>query len=265
MARKPKRLGAVKYNAGNMKWYKSVLTRLIQSMSKDVKQSTLNLFADQIPSVDVVRHTLGELSEIWLDKFITQSGLISVEMADRTIKSADLNIHQMAKAESLTINMRWTPEMSQRKDAIIAENVSLIKSIPEKYFTDIEGSVYRSLVRGGDRKGLADEIEKHFIQRDDKTRHRADIIAKDQIRKATSALTIVRQEAAGVTHGIWIHSAGQINPRHRHIKAHGKVFKLSEGYPCGDKGQYVKPGEEINCSCTFRPIPPWEEIPVNQG
>lgn len=263
MARRPIRLRAVNYNAGNMKWYKSALTRLIQSMNKDVKQSTLNLFADQVPPVDVVRHTLGQLSDIWLERFLSHSGMISEEIADRTIKSADTNMHQMAKAADFTISMRWTPEMQQVKDAVIAENVSLIKSIPEKYFTEVEGMVYRSMTRGGDRKGLADEIEKNFGKRDGITRRRADIIAKDQIRKATSALTITRQEAAGVTHGIWIHTAGQANPRHKHVEAHGKVFKLSQGYPCGENGKYVKPGEEINCSCTFRPIPPWEAIPEN--
>ncbi|MEX9215667.1 phage minor head protein [Providencia rettgeri] len=263
MARKPKRLRAVKYNAGNMKWYKSVLSLLINSMNKNVKATLLNIFSKRIPSVDIVRHTLGELSDEWIDKFISSSLVISNEMANKTIQSADINMRQMAKAEGFAIKMNWTPAMQQVKDAVIAENVSLIKSIPEKYFTEVEGMVYRSLARGGDLKGLTDEIETHFANRVGITRRRAEIIAKDQIRKATSALTITRQEAAGVTHGIWVHSAGQANPRHKHVKAHGKVFKLSEGYPCGDRGQFVKPGEEINCSCTFRPIPPWEEIPTN--
>ncbi len=54
--------------------------------------------------------------------------------------------------------------MMQKRDAIIAENVSLIRSIPEKYFTEVESMVFRSIAKGGDRKQLADEIEREFWQ-----------------------------------------------------------------------------------------------------
>ena len=232
-------------------------------MNKDTKNTLLDIFDTNQPSVEIVKRVLNDLASAWVDKFSKNSSLISEEMTRKTIKSTDINLLQIGKADGFKISMNWTPELEQATQAIIAENVSLIKSIPEKYFTEVEGAVYRSIARGGDSKGLIDELIPYFSQRDGIAKRRAKTIAQDQIRKATSLLTIKRQEAAGVTHGIWIHSAGQAHPRKLHVEAHGKVFKLSEGYPCGPNGKYVKPAEEINCSCTFRPIPPWEAIPEN--
>lgn len=263
MARKPKQLRAVNYNAGNISWYRKNLAHLVRSMSKTTRTTLLNIFDNQSPSVDIAKRVLGDLSDVWLDRFLKDSHLISAEMVSKTIKSADINLLQLGKVDGFKINLNWTPELEQLSKAVIAENVSLIKSIPEKYFTEVEGMVYRSVAKGGDSKGLIDDLNRYFSEREHITTKRVTNIAQDQIRKATASLTIERQKAAGVTHGIWIHSAGQANPRKAHVEAHGKVFKLSDGYPCGPNGKYVKPAEEINCSCTFRPVPPWEEIPNN--
>jgi uncharacterized protein with gpF-like domain len=125
--------------------------------------------------------------------------------------------------------------MLQKRDAIIAENVSLIRSIPEKYFTEVESMVFRSIAKGGDRKQLADEIEREFGKRHGITRRRAEFIARDQVRKATSALSNARQQAAGIKKGIWLHSGGGNQPRHKHVQANGKEFDLDKGLPIGDK------------------------------
>lgn len=255
---KRERMKPVRYNAGNMKWYRSALMILVRAMNRDVKEKTLQLFAGRVPPVDVVRHTLGELSSIWLNRFASRSSLLSNEMTDKTIASADRGLQQAAEKAGFKIKMQWTDAMQQKKDAIIAENVSLIRSIPEKYFTEVEGMVYRSVAAGGDRKALSDEIMSNFSKREGITRRRAEFIAKDQIRKATSALSSARQQAAGITRGIWVHSAGQANPRHKHVKANGQEFDLSKGLPVGDKGQYVMPGYEPGCDCGWRPVPPWE-------
>jgi hypothetical protein len=41
-----------------------------------------------------------------------------------------------------------TSQMNNALQATIAENVVLIRSIPEKYFTEVEGLVMRSVARG---------------------------------------------------------------------------------------------------------------------
>lgn len=253
----------VRYNAGLMKWYGSILKTFARDMDKDVRARTLALFREYVPEVQVIRHTLNDLARSWIGAFERSAHGISEEMAAKALQSADRGLVTSMRDSGFAIDMHWTEAMQQRKDAIIAENVSLIKSIPEKYFTEVEGMVYRSVARGGDAKHLTDEIMRNFSKREGITRRRAVIIATDQIRKATSALSAVRQQDAGITHGIWVHSAGQANPREKHVKADSKVFRLDKGYPCGPSNQHVMPGEEVTCSCTWRPVPPWETIPKN--
>ncbi|WP_323083980.1 phage minor head protein [Providencia alcalifaciens] len=215
-----------------------------------------NLAMDANP-VEMIRKMLDVLSGKWVRDFINKAKSWSDEMIDKTQTAVDRGLLAAARRESMTINMQWTDAMLEKREAIIAENVSLIRSIPEKYFTEVEGMVYRAVARGGDRKMLADEIERNFGKRHGITRRRAEFIARDQTRKATSALSAARQQAAGIVEGEWVHSGGGNKPRHSHVKAgrERKRFKLSEG--CLIDGEYIMPGQLPNCGCVWRPVLPF--------
>lgn len=268
MSRKKKTLTAINYNAGNIRWYQRELLAEIREMNADVKRQVLDIIRDNplaqdsqlamdANPVQLVKRALDALARKWVDRFINKAFPISDDLVKKTESAVDRGLLASARKESLTINMQWTPAMTEKVDAIIAENVSLIRSIPEKYFTEVEGMVYRAVARGGDRKGLADEIEANFGKRHGITRRRAEFIARDQTRKATSALSNARQQAAGIKKGIWIHSGGGNEPRKKHVHANGEEFFLDKGLPIGDKGQYVMPGEEPNCGCTWKPVLPF--------
>lgn len=269
MGKRRRLMKPVRYNAGNMNWYRIELNKMIREMNKEVRSRMVGILEihpvainnemanDAINPVEVIKNSFGLLAEKWIKLFSRRATELANEIVGKTIKSADTGLQSAARAEGFNINMQWTEAMTQGVDAIVAENVSLIRSIPEKYFTEVEGMVYRSVSRGGDRGELVKEIMSNFSHREGITLRRAKIIANDQVRKATSRLSVIRQQAAGITEGIWIHSAGQNDPRHKHVKANGKRFKLSEGLPIGDKGENVLPGECISCSCSFRPLPPW--------
>lgn len=261
-AKKSRTLSPVRYNAGDKLWYQHQMNALIREMCRDVKSKVLvtlevaPIAMDANP-VKLVRHTLMGLAKKWVERFVAMSTPTAEEFTDKTQSSVDRSLNASARKQDLTINMQWTPAMTERRDAIIAENVSLIRSIPEKYFTQIESSVYRSMAKGGDRKQLADEIEAQFGKQFGITRRRAEFIARDQARKATSALSSARQQAAGITEGEWVHSGGGSQPRHSHVKAgkERKRFKLSEG--CKIDGQYIMPGQLPNCGCTWKPVIPF--------
>lgn len=265
--KKQRKFKPVTYNAGDIAWYRSTLLSEIRAMNKDVKAQVLEVFAsnplaepqmamDANP-VKVVRDALRALAAKWVNRFVDMATGVSDRMVEETKKSVDRNLQASARKESLTIQMQWTPAMEERQEAIIAENVSLIKSIPEKYFTDVEGMVYRAVDKGGDRKQLADELVKNFGKREGITRRRAERIASDQVRKATSSLSAVRQMAAGIEEGEWIHSGGQHNPRHSHVKAGNerKSFRLDKG--CYLDGEWIMPGQLPNCQCSWRPVVKW--------
>ncbi|MEY0321011.1 phage head morphogenesis protein [Providencia stuartii] len=268
MSQKTTRLRPINYNAGNIKWYQKQLLAEIRAMNDEVKREVINAIRDNPLAQDanlamdanpvtLIKKLLDALARKWVDRFINKAFPISDELIDKTQSAVDRGLLAAARRESMTINMQWTEAMLEKREAIIAENVSLIRSIPEKYFTEVEGMVYRAVARGGDRKQLADEIESNFGKRHGITRRRAEFIARDQTRKATSALSIARQQAAGIIEGDWVHSGGGNSPRHKHVKANGTRFRLDKGLPIGDKGQYVLPGEEPNCGCVWRPVLPF--------
>lgn len=260
--KKTKRLRAVNYNAGNIIWYRSQLLSIIREMNEDVKTQIVPIFADNPLAMDanpvqLLRGALRSLSKKWIERFITKATPTAQSIINKTGEAVDRSLLASARKDAMTINMQWTDAMLEKREAIIAENVSLIRSIPEKYFTDVESMVFRAISKGGDRKGLADEIEANFGKRYGITRRRAEFIARDQVRKATSALSNARQQAAGIKRGIWIHSGGGNEPRTKHVHANGQEFDLDKGLPIGDKGQYVLPGEEPGCGCSWKPVLPF--------
>jgi SPP1 gp7 family putative phage head morphogenesis protein len=136
--------------------------------------------------------------------------------------------------------------------ATVQANVSLIKSIPAQYFTQIEGIVMRGVQTGYDLKQITDDLQHQFKV----SRKRAAFIARDQASKATSTLGRARQMSLGITKAIWVHShAGKV-PRPEHVKMDGKEYDLSEGMFDPVEGKYIFPGQLINCRCFSRGIVP---------
>ncbi|MFM1368964.1 phage minor head protein [Yersinia enterocolitica] len=273
MNRKPrtknKTLRPVNYNAGNIIWYQRELLSMVREMNADVKKQIVSIIRENPLAMDSVKlaqdanpitflkQALAALSKRWIDRFIEMADPTATAITEKTGQAVDRSLLASARKDAMTINMQWTQGMVEKRDAIISENVALIRSIPEKYLTDVESMVFRAIAKGGDRKGLADEVEANFGVRHGITRRRAEFIARDQVRKATSDLSNARQQAAGIKRGIWLHSGGGSEPRPKHIHANGQEFDLDKGLPIGDKGQYVLPGEEPGCGCTWKPVLPF--------
>jgi uncharacterized protein with gpF-like domain len=156
-------------------------------------------------------------------------------------------------AVSLTgfgVSMKDTLITNNVLQASIVENVGLIKSIQSEYFSEVEGMVMRSVTAGRDLQTLTNNLEARYGI----TRKRAKLIANDQNNKATAQMARVRQQALGVTKARWLHTGGGKNPRHSHVLANGKIFDLDRGLKID--GEYVFPGELINCGCVGSPIIP---------
>lgn len=135
-----------------------------------------------------------------------------------------------------------------RDDALAAweaENLRLIKSIPENYVSDLQGTVTRAINEGESATDLAAIIKGTY----DKPKKRAELIAKDQVGKLHSQLAKERLESIGVKEYKW---RGILDSRERpeHIAREGKVFKWSQPPPDGH------PGQPIHCRCYPEPIWP---------
>jgi SPP1 gp7 family putative phage head morphogenesis protein len=254
------------YNAGLESWYKRKLTAEVNKMTKEVKSKIIELFRRLYSPVYTQDESLGsqarilmnELSEAFEKMFNGSSLSLSKEMVDKTLKQSELNLAESLKklTGGMTIKTGFFPEeLADIVTASISENVSLIKSIPTKYLTDVTGSVMRSVTSGKGLKDLIPEINKY----DGMTKRRAELLALDQTRKAYSSINAIRLDKLGVKKFKWLHSGGGQYPRPSHVKISGHVFSFANleeeqaalGVPKEDRGL---PAYPINCKCQMIPV-----------
>lgn len=247
----------IRPNAGVEAWYRRQLDNQVRKMQKSVvywlsanyKASGAAVAMDASPAV-FMRDAMRKLARRWTKSFDSIAQKLSERFAGDTLKNADVSLHNALDTAGFTVEFKMTAPMNNALQATITENVGLIRSIPEKYFTEVEGLVMRSVARGRDLSYLTDELEKRYGI----TRRRAARIARDQNNKATSVMQAARQQSLGITEGIWRHSHAGKKPRPSHVKADGQRFDLSKGLFLD--GKWVMPGEEIECKCTWSPVIP---------
>lgn len=123
----------------------------------------------------------------------------------------------------------------------VADNVNLIKSIPEKYAEKTKDILAESLTKK-DWTGAVDKLE----ELGNVTRRRAKLIVRDQMEKVNAALNEERQKGIGVTHYIW-RTVGDSRVRSEHRDRDGERFAWNDP---PDDGH---PGEPVNCRCVADP------------
>lgn len=139
--------------------------------------------------------------------------------------------------------------------AIVSENVNLIKSIARESLTKVEGIVLRGITSGNDLATVTEQLHHQFGV----TERRAAMIARDQTNKATNNLSRQRLLDYGVTKGIWMHTASGKTYRETHENdMDGQEYDIREG--CFDPDEKVnrniQPAELVNCYCVCRPVIP---------
>lgn len=131
-----------------------------------------------------------------------------------------------------------------------AENVALIKSLPQTYFDDIEKRVL-----AGQRQGLRHtEIAEQLEERLGVAESRAKLIARDQVLKFNGELNKVRQQQLGLDRYIW-RTVKDNRVRSEHEDRDGEIYSWDA--PPGDEsdpGDGGHPGEGINCRCYAEPV-----------
>lgn len=198
---------------------------------------------------------LASLGDKWAGRFATASADIVERMVGRVDTAANTSLNASLKELSggLTIKTPKMPEgLRDRMIAATAENVALIKSIPTEYAQRIQSTVMVSLQTGGQGAAdIFDDIEHIGAV----TSKRAELIAKDQTSKITTAMNAERAQSAGVKEFEWLHSGGGAEPRELHEAMNGKIYRYDDP-PIIDlrTGERGLPGQLINCRCVARPI-----------
>ena len=136
------------------------------------------------------------------------------------------------------------PWLTNELGAFVSQNVGLIKSVPEKFFSEIESLIFTGLRAGERWESIADSLR----ERIGVSESNFDRIARDQTSKLNGQMTMLRQTQLGVTQYEWL-TSGDERVRESHAAKNGKTFSWEN--PPSDTGH---PGEDINCRCIASPI-----------
>lgn len=262
------------YNAAQQERYTQALRKLVKKMTDDTKKQIIKLFrgeiADaffeaqaQLAAMDAsIASQAKILTNALMLKFTRLFAASSKPLADQMVKGAmaasktSLNMSFAKLSGGLSLKTGIvTAGTEEAATAAIAENVSLIKSIPQQYFKDITGAVMRSITTGRGLRDLLPEIRKYSEQSDARVKN----LALDQTRKAYNSINKQRMQEMGVKQFKWMHSGGGQKPRQSHLDIDGEVFSFDNlyeeqaalGVPEKDRGI---PGYPVNCRCKMRPV-----------
>lgn len=224
--------------------------------ARTLSAENLRIMLDQeraaIAPTTTLQDAMAGLAKRWQDRFDEAAPRLAEYFSTAVEDRSSSALKRILKEGGFTVRLKMTPAQKDVLDATIHANVALIKSIPAKYLTEVEGHVMRSVQQGRDLKTLTDALEKEYGI----TRRRAAFIARDQNNKAQAAMTAARQQEFGITEAIWRHShAGKV-PRPTHVAADGKRYDIRKGMYDSAVKRYVFPGTEPNCRCFSQSIIP---------
>ena len=243
------------YSAGQAERYAAGIASLTEQMFREYARELAALYKELPPiTTDAsISSQAGLLLTRLKRKFAALFAQRAPEIADRMMsgvdKAAQATLSQSLKEVSGGITLKtdkMPAALKQAAKASTIENVALIKSIGQTYHTQIEGAVMRSLQPGG--RGMADvrdALEKYKGITD----KRKDLIARDQVRKVSSAIYKERAQSAGIKSFRWLHSNGG-EPRPDHVAMSGNVYQYDD-LPIIDRktGERGLPGQLVHCKC----------------
>lgn len=264
--KKPVKLDAIHPNEGVEAAYRKKLQALAAEMSKSFiywtraawKKDDPVMAQDRHPrhipntsgAVVDLRKTMQRLGKHWQDRFDSLSNELAEVFVSGATATTDAAMMAALQRAGFTVKFQMTQAAREGYQAVLQENVGLIKSIASEYLTEVQGDVWRAVSQGYDLQALTNKLQESYGV----THRRAAFIARDQSNKAKAVIENVRRQELGITTAIWQHSGAGKEPRPSHVAANGKPFELAKGMFLD--GEWVLPGQAINCRCTSRAVIP---------
>lgn len=132
--------------------------------------------------------------------------------------------------------------LGEQVDRFTARNVSLIRTIPQRYFDQVRSTIVEDVSDGRRWEDISDDLEERF----DVAESTAKLIARDQVGKFYGALNEERQTELGIESFIW-RTMNDNRVREEHEDLAGDTFAWDDPPAEGI------PGEPINCRCYAEP------------
>lgn len=250
-------------------YYRLIRERVLEVMRQLVREQLLPMVPSIVREAELAGDSLVTDLDSWATTLSRTIEGVRIQMARRVtdaeleelirrnvasgvaVANGQLNRNQLRVLLGVDI-LGTDPELRSLVAGFVEQNVGLIKSIPRRYFEDLQ-----QLVMGNVRAGRrASVIQAEIEQRYPRYARNAELIARDQTAKLNSEITRKRHEALGITQYIWRTAKDdRVRPRHRELE--GQVFSYDKP-PVVDhrSGRRANPGEDYQCRCTAEPVIP---------
>jgi SPP1 gp7 family putative phage head morphogenesis protein len=257
MDTKPTVVRAVHANRGIAALYHRRMMALIDEMDASIlhwisatyRQAPPLLAQDASPDWE---YSFDDLGKRWIKRFEDAAPKIAEAYLKGQFKATDSAMRQALKDAGWTVKFEMTPVMREAYEASLAENIGLIRSIPQQYLQQVEGIAMRSYTAGRDLQQMVTALKRLYPR----AANRAVLISLDQSNKANAVVTQARQTELGIVESVWMHSHAGKTPRPTHVAMNGKTYKVAQGMWDSDEKKWIFPGELINCRCTGRSVIP---------
>ncbi|MDE2441452.1 MAG: phage head morphogenesis protein, partial [Betaproteobacteria bacterium] len=149
--------------------YQRKLTAAIEEMHRSVVYWVLASYRANPPAIAMDEAPIRSFQRMfrkvrnrWLKNFDTLSEKMAAYFATEASKRVDGALSSMLREHDFAVKFKTTIAQREAVQATLAENVSLIKSIPERYLGDVEGLVMRSFQTGRDLGFLSKALQQNF-------------------------------------------------------------------------------------------------------
>lgn len=238
-----------------MREYVSGMQAVVDNILVPKLQSILERSAAARPTLDSVRideyDYAAEIRRL-MDLIATEffGSISEAELFELILGIAEAVANQNGKelgkvfTKVLGVNpFQFEPWLAVEMRAFVTDNVGLIKTIPSRYFAQIEEKVFSAARSGLSYRELMADIQKSYKT----SKARAELIARDQIGKFNGQLSELRLKETGIRRYVW-NTMRDERVRPEHKKRDGKVFSWDDP-PAGGH-----PGFDYQCRCYASPF-----------
>lgn len=233
---------------------------ILKAMYQETRKELIRVFTET--GFGTMDASPSSMAEVVLNRIKTKYDKLFDALADSVVSkmiakvtrnsTASLKLSLADYINPLEIDRTLTDNrLKEIIKASTKEAADLIKRIPERYLSEVQGEVMRSITSGNGLKDLVPYLTKRYDGNARWARH----VAMDQTRKAYTSVNTARLTKLGIEQFRWVHSGGSRQPRKHHIELSGKIFRY-DNPPIIDPrtGQTGLPSVLPFCRCIAVPV-----------
>lgn len=238
-----------------------LLSRLPELLARAEQQRGDSFHTDAQPPGRRVNKLMDSVSATFYKKFTHEKlEKLAAKIANAVSDTQKKQLaDQLKRAIGVPLESLGDKRLGARVKQFTADNVGLIKNVPQQMFDEVEKKVLAGMSAGKRHSEILSDVSERFGVAESRVK----LIARDQVLKFNGALNSVRQQQLGIERYIWRTAGdervrgtpGGENPKGTHYDRDGQTYSWDD--PPGDQNDPADgghPGQAINCRCWAEPL-----------